>query len=539
METLAAQVEEITKKDRHQPRDDIAVLVEYAAALRKKTKDSLHVNTCALRALDVIDASYLASVALTGVEKIDVTVPARFERASLVSALSKLLYLRSPLHTIHVKFESDISEDEIRAIALEAEGEAARLDKTMLRTFLVLVGFDREDGAWNTSIAPAGLAVVFTAAESNEYKVVEMEAVSAGGKRGAEEMGPESTGPLDHVDDLNARIIAGFEFFALEEFTSNVYEDAALFRDWWRKYIFTESGENLSAGWITRTNAVLANRGSSTLVKTRVAKTMEIADDDNLHLSLMKKDVEFATVSMSYWNSPINLGVTFPIVDDFHNKVADAIRDFRISRFYEQVEVRRDVVVLWFHMHFMVNQDGVRNLVTDRAQGGTYPYFAVLPFGFTQQKMPDGYRVVEYEYTKQYKSDGHMIRMGKLILSNNPAAPVTWQPTDDMVAEYDKVIVAAIGSFDMDKYKTFEHWDDCKYWWIRKKIARGDILWVQNVNATVATAKSKARIDLLERPANDAAPQIYRFLYWNGDKPVGNLVVSDLERAPIIWQKNE
>jgi hypothetical protein len=63
--------------------------------------------------------------------------------------------------------------------------------------------------------------------------------------------------------------------------------------------------------------------------------------------------------------------------------------------------------------------------------------------------------------------------------------------------------------------------------------------WFQIVNATVATQRSKARIDLLEEPADDRAPQIWKFLYWNDDKLVGNLVVSELERAPIIWQKNE
>jgi hypothetical protein len=553
MEPVAAQVDAITKKDRHQSRtlrvheDDIAVLVEYAAALRKKTKDSLQLKHVHVM-VDVIDASYLAFIVLAGVERIDITVPASAPygaREPVVRALSLLLYVRERGRQIHVVFQSDVSEDEMKAIAIDAEGEAARLDKTMLHTFLVLVGLDRDASTcstWSTSIVPTTgnrSALVFTAVDGGEAKAVEMEAVSAGGKRGAEEMGPESTEPLDRVDDLNARMIAGFEFFALEQFTRNVYEDVALFHDWWRKYLFTQSGENLSAGWITRTNAVLANRGSSASVKTRVAEKMEIADDDNLHLSLMKKDVEFATVSLSYWNSPIRLGVAPSVVDYFHVKVSDAIRDFHITRLYEQVEARADVVERWFRDHIRYKIDTVRDTVIARAQGGTYPYFAVLPIGFTERKMPDGYSIIGYDYTKQYKSDGHTTQMGKLILSNNPAAPVTWYPTDDMVAEYDKVIVAAIGSFDMDKYKTFEHWDDCKYWWILKKIARGGILWVQNVNATVATAKSKARIDLLERPANDAAPEIYRFLYWNGDKPVGNLVISALEQAPIIWQKNE
>jgi hypothetical protein len=542
-DALATQVEVIISKQRARRIDahdeDMSVLAQYAAVLRKRTKGSLQLTIVSMD-IQSIDASYLAFLVLADVETLQVRVPRDFGRESLVRALSLVLFLKtSALHTITLRLESAMPTAEIQSIIDDAEKAAARLDATMLSTFLELVGFQREatvvrNTRWKMTSA-SDTTVVLSAMEieaDGDENVVEMEATAP--KRGAEEMDPEtseSIAPLNPVQDLDARLVTGLEFFALEEFASNILYDRPLFREWWQEYIFTPSGEDISAAWATRVNEILRGRGSLAKITISSVIDAQVHREELLVLVVTKQGVRFATVEMEYSNGTIDFEIDADVRAEFERGMADAIRDFQITRFYRQIEVRKDIVKDWFQVG---NVEVIRKLLKERARQGSYPYFAVLSGDMWRETNSAGNQVVTNYYKKEYKADGHTESMGTLKLSSDPSRPVIWEPSDYVLGTFNEMIVKSIAAFDMEHYKKFEHWEECKSWWISANVSNGGVAWANATNSTFLTLKSNARIEAIE-----GAPETYKFLYWRGDRLAGTLVVSENNVPLFVWEKNE
>jgi hypothetical protein len=385
------------------------------------------------------------------------------------------------------------------------------------------------------------LRTTWEAEHSSEYTPdVLMEETA--GKHAAEEMeaepAPFPEGPLDAVDDLNARLIAGFDFFALQEFIGTTQHTPEVLRKWWHRYICTEDGNLLSRGWIARVNAALAKRGSPAKIELENQTPAEVCASGLLSVLVGKGEIPFARITLSPRLVNINAILTPNIIYQFAYDVADAIRDFQIHEFYDRIEVRYAIVDNWFS-NYVAEGERLPELLKSRAAQGSYPFFAKLGDDVSIGKDKVGNPRYNYEYEKVYKVVARREYMGNLKLAKSSYRPLAWTPSEVMIEKYDSMIVKCIATSNMKYYKTFDNWKDCQNPWLRTHLLGNHTAWVTGVNLALEELEIDVRVEVIEAPPTPAAPRVFRFRYTKGVVNLGTLVMAKNQDVPIIWHKNE
>ena len=360
------------------------------------------------------------------------------------------------------------------------------------------------------------------------------------GKRGAEELGTESATFLDEVDDLNARFIAAFQFLTLAEFVDYLHHKPAVLRAWWGRYISTERGEIMIEAWITRVNAVLAQRGS--LAEIKLHKKMEnlyVHRGYPFYISLRLKGMhDFAIVHIGDAAVNIELKIEDFFIDEFANKIGDAICTCQFWHFYRNVELRRDIASAWFVKYTTPGTLG--HLLMKRARDGPYQYYRVKDSYVSQTTAGD----YVFHYIQVEKNGGvDENSMGTLTLTRKGDIPVTWEMGKKLLDEYRAMFVNTVAQSDMLLYKTFKYWREAYFFAEATSEATREASNAVGravgtyINDVLRNMGSDMRIRYIEQPVQRYWSPVNRYDYFKGDVYLGQLVASRYQEAPFVWEK--